>query len=54
VPIGLLKAAEAALVAKDGVKAMQGQHWVMLLIVLAVGYALGRFFPAAGQAVGLP
>lgn len=33
---------------------MQGSHWIMLLVVLAAGYAAGRFFPQAGHAVGLP
>jgi hypothetical protein len=33
---------------------MEMQHWIMLVVVLAVGYALGRLFPALGQTVGLP
>lgn len=33
---------------------MQGQHWVMLLVILAVGYVAGRLWPAPGQMVGLP
>jgi len=38
----------------EGVSAMEGQHWVMLLIVLCVGYALGRLWTAPAQMVGLP
>lgn len=53
-PLGLLGAAEAALLAKDGVKAMEGQHWVMLAIILVAGYVIGRLWPAPGQMVGLP
>jgi hypothetical protein len=33
---------------------MQGQHWIMLLVAVALGYVAGRMFPQAGQAVGLP
>lgn len=33
---------------------MEGRHWIMFLVALAVGYLLGRLFPQAGQAVGLP
>lgn len=34
--------------------AMEGQHWVMLLVILIAGYVAGRLFPQAGQMVGLP
>jgi hypothetical protein len=34
--------------------AMQGTHWIMLLVAIAVGYVAGRMFPQAGQAIGLP
>jgi hypothetical protein len=34
--------------------AMEGQHWVMLLIVLVVGYVLGRIWTQPAQLVGLP
>lgn len=33
---------------------MENQHWVMLLIILAVGYALGRIWPTPARLVGLP
>lgn len=33
---------------------MEGQHWVMLLIILAVGYVIGRLWAAPAQLVGLP
>lgn len=33
---------------------MESQHWVMLLVVLIVGYIAGRMFPQVGQMVGLP
>jgi hypothetical protein len=32
---------------------MQGQHYLMLAIVLIAGYIMGRLFPQIGQAVGL-
>lgn len=34
--------------------AVEGQHWVMLLVILVVGYVAGRLFPQVGQTVGLP
>ena len=33
---------------------METQHWVMLFVFLAVGYALGRLWPAPAQMLGLP
>ena len=33
---------------------MEGQHWFMLAIVLAVGYVLGRLWAKPAQMVGLP
>jgi hypothetical protein len=33
---------------------MTGQHWFTILAALLVGYVLARYFPAPGQAVGLP
>lgn len=33
---------------------MQWHHWLMLLIVFAIGYAFARFFPQLGNKVGLP
>lgn len=33
---------------------MEGQHWLMLVIVLVVGYVLGRVWTAPAQMVGLP
>lgn len=38
----------------EGTATMEGQHWVMLLIVLCVGYALGRLWTAPAQMLGLP
>lgn len=38
----------------EGTASMEGQHWVMLLIVLCVGYALGRLWTAPAQMLGLP
>jgi hypothetical protein len=38
----------------EGVQSMEGQHWVMLLIALAVGYALGRLWTTPAQMLGLP
>lgn len=28
---------------------MQKQHWLMLVVVLLIGYALGIYFPSYGQ-----
>ena len=33
---------------------MEGQHWFLLMVVLAVGYVLGRVWATPAQAVGLP
>lgn len=33
---------------------MEGQHWVMLIIVLMVGYVLGRIWTQPAQMLGLP
>jgi len=33
---------------------METQHWFMLLVVLAVGYILGRVWTGPAQALGLP
>lgn len=33
---------------------MEGQHWMMLLVILIVGYVLGRVWAAPAQLVGLP
>jgi uncharacterized membrane protein len=37
-----------------GVENMEGQHWVMLAVVLAAGYVLGRMWTTPAQLVGLP
>ena len=37
-----------------GVTTMEGQHWIMLLIILIVGYVLGRLWATPAQMVGLP
>lgn len=33
---------------------MESMHWIMLVVVLIAGYALGRLMPSLGQTVGLP
>jgi hypothetical protein len=33
---------------------LESSHWLMLLIVLVVGYVLGRLWAMPAQAVGLP
>jgi hypothetical protein len=33
---------------------MEGQHWILLLIVLVVGYTIGRVWATPAQMVGLP
>lgn len=33
---------------------MQTHHYALIAIALVAGYALARFFPQAGNAVGLP
>ena len=33
---------------------MQSHHWLLILVALVAGYALARFYPQAGQKVGLP
>jgi hypothetical protein len=33
---------------------MEGQHWLMLIIVLIVGYVLGRVWTQPAKMVGLP
>jgi hypothetical protein len=38
----------------EGVTAMEGQHWVLLLIILVVGYALGRVWATPARMIGLP
>ena len=37
-----------------GATAMEGQHWVMLLVILIVGYVLGRIWTAPARLIGLP
>jgi hypothetical protein len=34
--------------------AMQGSHWMMLLVAIVAGYVAGRMFPKPAQMVGLP
>lgn len=34
--------------------AMEGQHWIMLLIAVAVGYVTGRVWTQPAKLVGLP
>jgi hypothetical protein len=38
----------------EGVASMEGQHWVMLIIILVVGYVLGRIWTQPAQMLGLP
>lgn len=37
-----------------GVSEMEGQHWVMLAVILVVGYVLGRLWATPAALVGLP
>ncbi len=37
-----------------GTETMEGQHWVMLLVLFVVGYVLGRLWAAPAKLVGLP
>jgi hypothetical protein len=32
---------------------VQGHHWLMIVLVLLIGYVLGVKFPSWGAAVGL-
>jgi hypothetical protein len=36
------------------ITALENQHWVMLFIVLVVGYVMGRLWTAPAQMLGLP
>lgn len=38
----------------EGISTMEGQHWVMLAIILVVGYVLGRIWTTPAQMLGLP
>jgi hypothetical protein len=38
----------------EGAMKMEGQHWIMLLVILIVGYVLGRIWTAPAQMIGLP
>jgi hypothetical protein len=38
----------------EGVATMEGQHWIMLLVILVVGYVLGRLWTTPAQMLGLP
>ena len=33
---------------------MQGQHWLMLVVILITGYVLGRMWSTPARMVGLP
>lgn len=33
---------------------METQHWVMLLVILAAGYVIGRLWSTPANLVGLP
>ena len=34
--------------------AMNGTHWIMLLVAIAAGYVAGRLFAQPAQMLGLP
>ena len=34
--------------------AVEGQHWIMLLVVLVAGYVLGRIWTTPATMIGLP
>lgn len=38
----------------EGEIAMEGQHWIMLLVILVAGYVLGRLWATPATMVGLP
>ena len=38
---------------KEGL-AVEGQHWIMLLVILIAGYVLGRLWATPATMVGLP
>jgi hypothetical protein len=38
----------------EGVTTLETQHWLMLLVILVVGYTLGRLWTTPAQMVGLP
>jgi hypothetical protein len=38
---------------KEGI-VMEGQHWIMLLVIFVAGYVLGRLWTTPAQMVGLP
>jgi hypothetical protein len=33
---------------------VEGQHWIMLAVILVVGYVLGRIWTTPAQMIGLP
>jgi hypothetical protein len=39
---------------EQGVTTLEGQHWIMLLVILVVGYVLGRLWAQPAQMLGLP
>jgi hypothetical protein len=47
-------AATTGLSLVKGMQAMEGQHWIMLLVVLVAGYVLGRIWVTPAQMIGLP
>lgn len=50
---GVAGAAFTALQLGEGL-AMEGQHWIMLLVILVAGYVLGRLWTTPATLVGLP
>jgi hypothetical protein len=38
----------------QGVTTLEGQHWIMLLVILVAGYVLGRIWTTPAQMIGLP
>jgi hypothetical protein len=47
-------AAITAMYVTEGFATMEGQHWIMLVIILVVGYVLGRLWTTPAQMLGLP
>ena len=52
--LGAAGAGFTVLQLEQGALAMEGQHWVMLFVILCVGYVAGRLWATPAQMVGLP
>jgi hypothetical protein len=44
----------AAVYLTQEVTHMEGQHWIMLAVILVAGYVLGRIWTTPAQMIGLP